>query len=201
MGKSRKSFPYPAILAIIAIVVAFFVIRGVSDQGNNNDTYESSYNRNTYTDSYTSTPQTGNSGALSRAQSYLRSSAFSYEGLIDQLEYEGFSTSEATYAAKNCGANWNEQAVKCAKSYLKSSGGFSYEGLLDQLEYEGFTSSQAKYGVDHCGANWNEQAVKCAKSYMRTFSGWSKSELIDQLEYEGFTYSQAKYGADHCGSF
>lgn len=67
--------------------------------------------------------------------------------MIDQLKYEGYSSSEATYAADHCGADWKEQAVKKAKSYLKYSS-FSYDGLVDQLEYEGFTHEQAAYGAD-----------------------------------------------------
>ena len=89
----------------------------------------------------------GEENALKKAHSYLDYSAFSYSGLIDQLKYEGYSTSEATYAADHCGADWKEQAVKKAKSYLKYSS-FSYDGLVDQLEYEGFTHEQATYGAD-----------------------------------------------------
>ena len=137
------------------------------------------------------------SKATKKAKSYLKTSAFSYSGLIDQLEYEGFSSAEAKEGVNNCGADWFEQAVKKAKSYLKSSA-FSYTGLIDQLEYSGFTSKEAQYGADNCGADWNEQAVKKAKSYLRSFPDWSKSNLIDQLEYSGFTYSQAKYGAENC---
>lgn len=89
----------------------------------------------------------GEENALKKAHSYLDYSAFSYSGLIDQLKYEGYSSSEATYAADHCGADWKEQAVKKAKSYLKYSS-FSYDGLVDQLEYEGFTHEQAAYGAD-----------------------------------------------------
>lgn len=91
---------------------------------------------------------TGQINSLKRANSYLRYSAFSFQGLVDQLEYEGFSTSDAIYAAENCGADWNEQAVQKAKSYLKYSS-FSKEGLIEQLEYEGFTKEQAIYGANN----------------------------------------------------
>ena len=158
--------------------------------------YSSYTPKTSYGSSYTS--KTGDSSAEAKAKSYLNSSAFSYTGLIDQLEYEGFSESEATYAVKNCGANWKEQALKSAKSYLRSSS-FSYSGLIDQLEYEGFTEDEAKYGVDHCGADWNEQAVKSAKSYMRSSPDMGRGSLIDQLKYEGFSYDQAVYGVDHAG--
>jgi hypothetical protein len=82
--------------------------------------------------------------------SYLDYTAFSYQGLIEQLEYEKFTTEQATYGADNCGADWNEQAAKSAKSYLDYSS-FSRDGLIDQLEYEGFTYDQAVYGVEANG--------------------------------------------------
>lgn len=140
---------------------------------------------------------TGKTNALKSAKSYLEYSAFSYQGLIDQLEYEKYSNEEAVYAVDNCGANWNEQAVKSAKSYLDYSA-FSYQGLIKQLEYEKFTNSEATYGADNCGADWNEQAVKSAASYLE-YSSFSKDSLINQLEYEGFTHEQAVYGAEKNG--
>ena len=47
--------------------------------------------------------------------------AFSYDGLIAQLKFEGYSDSEAKYGADNCGANWNSQALKKAKEYLNKT--------------------------------------------------------------------------------
>ncbi|MBP1587778.1 MAG: Ltp family lipoprotein, partial [Clostridia bacterium] len=60
------------------------------------------------------------SNALKAAARYLDSMAFSYEGLIHQLEFEKYSYEDAKYAADNCGADWNEQAYKSAKHYLNS---------------------------------------------------------------------------------
>jgi hypothetical protein len=91
-----------------------------------------------------STP--GQRNALSSAQSYLRSSAFSKSGLVKQLKYEHFSSSDARWAVAHVRVSWNAEAVESAKSYLESSS-FSRQGLIDQLEYEGFTPSQAAYGV------------------------------------------------------
>lgn len=139
----------------------------------------------------------GEKNALASAKSYLAFSAFSYNGLIDQLEFEGYTTEEATFAADNCGADWNEQALESALSYLKFTA-FSYEGLIEQLEFEEFTSEQATYGADNCGADWNEQAAKSAESYL-DFSSFSKEGLIEQLEFEGFTYEQAVYGVEANG--
>lgn len=95
-------------------------------------------------------PTKGEKNALGSALSYLKYMPFSYTGLIKQLEYEKYSHEEAVYAADNCGADWNEQAAKCAKNYLEYMS-FSRGGLIDQLVYEGFTQEQATYGVDKAG--------------------------------------------------
>ena len=72
---------------------------------------------------------------------------FSYSGLVEQLEFEGYSHSEAVYGAENCGADWYEQAAKKAEQYLEIMS-FSRSGLIDQLEFDGFTHEEAVYGVD-----------------------------------------------------
>lgn len=92
----------------------------------------------------------GETNALKSAQNYLKIMAFSYNGLIEQLEYEEYSNEEAVYAADNCGADWNEQATKKAKSYLEIMT-FSKDGLIEQLEFEGFTHEQAVYGAEKNG--------------------------------------------------
>lgn len=140
---------------------------------------------------------TGEQNALSSAKAYLRVSAFSYDGLIGQLKYEGYSESEAKYAVDNCGTDWNEQALKSAKNYLGVSS-FSYTGLIKQLEYEKYTSNQARYAADNCRADWNKEAVESAANYLNV-SSFSRDQLIKQLEYEGFTHEQAVYGVSQNG--
>ena len=76
--------------------------------------------------------------------------SFSQSGLIKQLEYEGFSNEDATYAVNNCIVDWNEQAAKKAKEYIDTMS-FSRDGLIDQLKYEGFSQEQAEYGVSAIG--------------------------------------------------
>lgn len=139
----------------------------------------------------------GEQEALRTAKAYLDVSAFSREGLIAQLEYEGYTYSEAVYGASNCGADWNEQALKMALLYLRSSS-FSESGLIEQLEFDGFTRAEAEYGADTCGADWREQAVRTAAAYLE-YMPFSRSDLIAQLEFEGFTHSQAVYGAEQNG--
>lgn len=139
----------------------------------------------------------GQKAALDLARRYLQVMTFSYEGLIQQLEYEGCSHADAAYAASNCGADWNTQALKKAQSYLDLMA-FSRDGLVDQLVYEAYTPEQAAYAADSCGADWNTQAVKKAASYLALMS-FTREGLIDQLEYDGFTYEQAVYGAGQNG--
>lgn len=85
--------------------------------------------------------------ALGKAKNYLEFSAYSYEGLIRQLEFEKFDNADATFAADNCGADWNEQAAKKAKQYLEFQN-YSLDELVHQLEFEGFTEEQATYGAN-----------------------------------------------------
>ena len=149
------------------------------------------------TESYTLDITKGQANALASAASYLNFTAFSFDGLVDQLEYEGFSHDDAVFAAENCGANWSEQAAKMAKNYLSFTA-FSFDGLVNQLEYEGFSHDDAVSAADNCGADWNEQAAKMAQNYL-DFTSFSRSGLIDQLVYEGFTQEQAEYGATAVG--
>ena len=88
--------------------------------------------------------------AIAKAESYLEFTAFSRKGLIDQLQYEQFSKSDATFAVDHITVNWNEQAAKKAQSYLDMTS-FSRGGLIDQLRFEGFSKSQAAYGVKAVG--------------------------------------------------
>lgn len=93
----------------------------------------------------------GQRNALASAKSYLSFSAFSKEGLKNQLLYEKYSDQDAQYAVDHCGANWYKQAYKSAKNYL-SFMSFSEDELINQLEFDGFTYDQAVYGADRAYA-------------------------------------------------
>jgi host cell surface-exposed lipoprotein len=88
--------------------------------------------------------------ALRAAKQYLRTAPFSFKGLVSQLKYERYSTSDARYGASHSGANWMKQAVRAAKQYLRTAP-FSFQGLVEQLEYEGFTHAQAVHGARAAG--------------------------------------------------
>jgi len=92
--------------------------------------------------------------AYGAAQSYLDSSGFSKDGLIDQLSSEygsDFAKKDAKKAVDALDVDWNKQAVRAAKSY-RESGHFSTNGLIEQLESDygsQFTHSEAVYGAKH----------------------------------------------------
>lgn len=88
--------------------------------------------------------------ALNKAKKYLKVTAFSHSGLVEQLEFEGYSNESAVFAADNCGADWNEQAAEKAKKYMELSS-FSRQGLIEQLVFEGFTNKQAEFGASAVG--------------------------------------------------
>jgi hypothetical protein len=88
--------------------------------------------------------------ARQSAESYLSFSAFSRQGLIDQLEFEEYSTEDAEYAVDALDVDWNEQAAKSAESYLEFSA-FSRQGLIDQLVFEGYSKAEAEFGVTAVG--------------------------------------------------
>lgn len=95
----------------------------------------------------------GQRAALESARNYLDMGGFSKRKLTQQLSSsygEGFSRSDARWAVKHSGADWNQEAVDSAKSYM-DMGGFSRQRLLEQLTSsygEGFTQAQAEYAVE-----------------------------------------------------
>lgn len=95
-------------------------------------------------------PTYGEYMALNRAGEYLAVIPFSYSGLIEQLEFEGFGTGEATYAADHCGADWKKQAAQKAADYLELFS-FSRSRLIEQLEFDGYTHEEAVYGAEMNG--------------------------------------------------
>jgi hypothetical protein len=88
--------------------------------------------------------------AVRAAENYLNYTAFSRDGLIQQLEFEGYETADAEYAVDAIEADWMEQAAKKAEDYLNYTS-FSRSGLIEQLEFEGFTREQAEHGADAVG--------------------------------------------------
>lgn len=92
----------------------------------------------------------GQEQASRKAQSYLDLTGFSRTGLIEQLEFEGFSIEDATFAVDYLAPDWNAEAAEKAQSYIDMTS-FSQQGLIEQLMFEGFDQAQAEYGVAAVG--------------------------------------------------
>lgn len=88
--------------------------------------------------------------AIGKAQSYLDLAGFSRDGLINQLEFEGYSADASAFAADNAGADWNAEAAEKAKSYMDMTS-FSRQGLHDQLAFEKFTPEQIEFALKAVG--------------------------------------------------
>lgn len=86
--------------------------------------------------------------AVLQAKKYVSELSFSYKGLVEQLEFDGFTHEQAIYAADNCNSDWFKQALLQARGYL-SEQSFSYKGLVEQLEFDGFTHEEAIYAADN----------------------------------------------------
>ena len=95
--------------------------------------------------------------AVRSAKSYLSSSGFSRQGLIDQLSSEfgdKYPVEDATVAVDSLNIDYNEQAKRSAEAYLKISG-FSCQSLSDQLSSDAgdkYTKEQAESGAKAAGA-------------------------------------------------
>ena len=86
--------------------------------------------------------------ALEKAKLYVEIMGISRQGLIEQLEFDGYGHAEAVSAADSCGADWYRQAARSASQYLEIFD-MSRSELIDQLEFDGYTYDEAVYGADH----------------------------------------------------
>ena len=141
--------------------------------------------------------------ALSAAEVLLETYILSFDDLVSLLtDEEGYTQSEAVYAAVNCGADWNEEALWAAE-YLLEYGIFSETALetalIDDLQ---FTSAQALYALTSLDADWNEEAARGAAYWLSEDPLLSYDELVALLTEEmGFTASQAASGANAAGVY
>lgn len=135
-------------VAVVVALVAIGSFTGSSSAPTASSPFPSSSNSDYTPEPEASYPSasSGQENAREQAERYLNNQSFSRKGLIEQLEYEGYTTADATYAVDNVEVDWNVQAALKAKSYLRNQS-FSRSGLLEQLVYEGFTLPQATYGV------------------------------------------------------
>lgn len=161
---ARKKFPLA-----IRIIITLIIAAGLAAEGfflykygpamyetymygdNNNITYEMpDSDSGSQSGSQTAAATENQQKALDKANEYVDTLPLSRKGLIKQLEYDGYTTDVATYAADNCSANWNKEAKEMAEQYMDSTT-YTYKDMVQQLETEGFTKEQAKFGAKAVG--------------------------------------------------
>ena len=161
---ARKKFPLA-----VRIIITLIIAAGLAAEGfflykygpamyetymygdNNNITYETpDSDSGAQSGSQTAAATENQQKALDKANEYVDTLPLSRKGLIKQLEYDGYTTDVATYAADNCSANWNKEAKEMAEQYMDSTT-YTYKEMVQQLEAEGFTKKQAKFGAKAVG--------------------------------------------------
>lgn len=161
---ARKKFPLA-----VRIIITLIIAAGLAAEGfflykygpamyetymygdNNNITYETpDSDSGSQSGSQTAAATENQQKALDKANEYVDTLPLSRDGLIKQLEYDGYTTDVATYAADNCSANWNKEAKEMAEQYMDSTT-YTYKDMVQQLETEGFTKEQAKFGAKAVG--------------------------------------------------
>lgn len=157
---ARKKFPL-AVRIIITIIIAaglagevFFLSQYGAELYNDMMNQNGSNITAQTPDQDSDTQEPSSSGdtesqqkALDRAKEYLSNLPLSHDGMVTQLEFDGYSNADATYAADNCGANWNEQAARMANQLL-TTGSYTRATMIEELKSNGFTDDQAAYGAD-----------------------------------------------------
>ena len=161
---ARKKFPLA-----VRIIITLIIVAGLAAEGfflykygpamyetymygdNNTITYEMpDSDSGSQSGSQTAAATENQQKALDKANEYVDTLPLSREGLIKQLEYDGYTTDVATYAADNCSTNWNKEAKEMAEQYMDSTT-YTYKDMVQQLETEGFTKEQAKFGAKAVG--------------------------------------------------
>lgn len=130
--------------------------------------------------------------------------AHSFYSIKEYLEEnKKFSAEEAEYGAENCGANWNEEAVKAAKMCLeletKVNFSYSKKELSKSIERQWkFTPEQVSYGVENCGADWNKQAENYVKLMLDKNPNIKKEQIVKTLTNKGFNKEEINHGIKAC---
>ena len=135
---------------------------------------------------FSSAETAGEKNALAAANLYLSTVPYSYQGLIDQLEFDGYTSSEAKYGADNCKADWKELAKLDALNYLGTMP-MSEKKLREQLQFDGFLDDEIDYAIE-TAYNGNESEVTRSNNEDVAFVdengltfGMSSKEVINVL--------------------
>lgn len=163
----KKSFIRAMALVIITVIIfpnaAFAITTWTGGVGNLAEDYSNSVNEQN-----AGSATVGEQNALRVGRDYLNAMGFSYEGLIDQLEYEGFSHEEAVYA---CDILFERSSLPVKNG----SSGSKVKEVQEKLIESGFLSGSA----DGIFGNGTEKAVKA----FQTERGLDSTGIVDVETY------------------
>ena len=126
--------------------------------------------------------------ALDHALELLETIAYSRNGLINQMVYEGYDEAASAAAADHTGLDWKEQALKSAREYLHYLP-MSLTGVAQMLEYDLFTPEEASYALEQLtDVDWDAEADEAVAYLLK--QGVSRVGLEENLQSRGFTREQ-----------
>lgn len=147
------------------------------------------------------------------ALNYMSISNMSRKLLLEQLEWEGFSTETASSAIDELvNSGEIEFFTKCYNwgSHLIENHGESKQLLYNELINTGFSEEEVAYAFDLFEnvdqVNWSLEAVQRAEEFLLyNRSDYTREEMISTLTYingvigSGFTQEEAEFACDKLG--
>ncbi|MBQ7058828.1 MAG: hypothetical protein IJM83_05945 [Firmicutes bacterium] len=135
--------------------------------------------------------------AYFRAFELYTNGYYSYVGLIDRMENEGYVYEDAVWAVDRIDADWYVDAVGYA-NYLLSQDNYTRGELWSDLSYAYFTDDQCDYGVANCSADWSYEALQMANSYLYEYAPCAPYDLKMQFMDGGWTQDEIDYAMENC---
>ena len=125
---------------------------------------------------------------------------FSRVIIIQKLREDGFSPSDAAYAAGAVAHDWSAEAELMAIDYVADPSN-SRLGLIADLTAEGFTQSESNFAIAQLEASypnnfywetiWLDQADRYLAAELYSGANFSRNEAVSFLLSAGFTGSEA----------
>ena len=118
--------------------------------------------------------------------------------------YESFTDAEIKYAINNCGVNWNNIALKEAKSYIEeyknNDEHITTYDIIDNLSLGGFSDESIMYAIDNTDGYDKGIAEEPEERATRLSGyGYSREEIIQDFISGGWTRENAEKLVDNCG--
>ena len=123
------------------------------------------------------------------SKSALENKPYSRVGLINYFYPRWpFIEADVLYGVDNCGADWNEQAIRYVQNELDKQYGCNYISLVKGMKREGFTNENIEYALTHITIDWVAEAEKniasrlesnCYSEYWLLYNMIVNGEYVD----------------------